>query len=371
MAERSILDLITEQGRANRVNVSGPFGSSNFTRDPEGQYTLNLAPNAQQQRAFNDLSNMSHQPTNRLWPNLGGVYTTSPLKAAQFQSTGMRPQPINVQGPSDPRRFGASANQRQIFNASPAQGIDQTRQAVFDQAMSLFQPQFDLSQRRLDQKLANQGLPMGSEGFTEEQNRLQDQQGRAVTNAALSAVLAGNDEAARQYANQLAGFNANVGASASDFGQRLGAAQNLFGQGMDIANFGLNRDLSTAAQNFGQGLQASLFDQGLLESGFDRNLQGQAFNAGEDQRRFGNQLGLGQARFGQELSSNQDFRSGEAQRAALAQALLSMMPQSPIMPIDVLGSFQGELASKPGNRFRDQLFNTAGNLGAAAIYAEM
>lgn len=76
--------------------------------------------------------------------------------------------------------------------------------AAFDRRMALLRPEFDTRQRKLDQQLADQGLPVGSEAFGDAQGTLGRQINEAQSMAAAEADSAGRQEAQRQLANALA-----------------------------------------------------------------------------------------------------------------------------------------------------------------------
>ena len=59
-----------------------------------------------------------------------------------------------------------------LSGALPSTDNELVRQATFDQGKSLLDPSFKDDRRRLEQQLADQGLPPGSEAFNEQLNRL-------------------------------------------------------------------------------------------------------------------------------------------------------------------------------------------------------
>lgn len=76
-------------------------------------------------------------------------------------------------------------------------------QAQFQRAMSLMNPQFDLQEERMQQRLANQGLPQASRAYTSETGRFQDSRNQAMEQAALAAVMGGGQEMRAQRGSQL------------------------------------------------------------------------------------------------------------------------------------------------------------------------
>lgn len=74
---------------------------------------------------------------------------------------------------------------------------DKVTAATFQRQAGLLAPQFELQTRREEQRLADQGLPMGSEAYTTERDRTARGQNEAYNAAALDAVLAGRQEQGR------------------------------------------------------------------------------------------------------------------------------------------------------------------------------
>lgn len=71
--------------------------------------------------------------------------------------------------------------------------------ATFERARGLLDPVFQREEERLRQRLANQGLPQGSEAFSGDLGVFNDKRNEAYTNAALDAVQAGRAEQSRLF----------------------------------------------------------------------------------------------------------------------------------------------------------------------------
>lgn len=69
--------------------------------------------------------------------------------------------------------------------------------ATFERGLNLLQPIFDNQTRRLEQQLADRGLPPGSEAHDRAVSELRRAQSDALENLALSSVSAARDQAAR------------------------------------------------------------------------------------------------------------------------------------------------------------------------------
>ena len=228
---------------------------------------------------------------------------------------------------------------------------------TFRRGLNLLEPQMDDDRARVEQRLADQGIPIGSEAYEAEMSRLDRQQALARENLALSSVGAGRQEHSRitDLARVLQGqrFGQDAQGNQMDFGQRhssarLGADESgrrfselLAGQRQQHGLNQVNREftarersrdfqenLASEAQYAAQRAQADRFaaDQARYAHGSDVQQRQQAYVnalAGEDQYfrqglaadQFGaqqaaarDQFGLGQRQW------NAQFGSHEAQR---------------------------------------------------------
>lgn len=82
-------------------------------------------------------------------------------------------------------------NIQQVLGQLPSVNNEAVTQATFQQAKNLLDPEFTQQRRRLEQQLADQGLPPGSEAFNEQINRLERSQGQQLQQLSLSSVLQG------------------------------------------------------------------------------------------------------------------------------------------------------------------------------------
>ena len=119
----------------------------------------------------------------------------------------------------------------------PEGGIDdpyQTRQAaenaVYGQAMSRLQPQFQSRREATEIKLRNQGLSPGDQAYDAQMQALDQQETDATNQALWSANAAGRDESGQM-------FDQMRDRSQTMFGQALGSNQQNFSQNMQTANY--------------------------------------------------------------------------------------------------------------------------------------
>ncbi len=69
--------------------------------------------------------------------------------------------------------------------------------AMYQAGVNRMQPQMDRQRRQIEQRLADQGLPMGSKAWQDEMNRLEQSQGDQLSQLSLNSVQAGSAEADR------------------------------------------------------------------------------------------------------------------------------------------------------------------------------
>lgn len=72
--------------------------------------------------------------------------------------------------------------------------IQRLEDATYEQTASRLRPEFEKQRSQLEQRLADQGLPIGSDAYNEEINRLEQNQNDQLQNLALQSVQAGRSE---------------------------------------------------------------------------------------------------------------------------------------------------------------------------------
>lgn len=210
--------LIAQQQAANDaafkqglISTSGPFGSAQFSQNPDGTTSLNTNLSPGQQEIFD------------------------PAQAAAANFANQLPQsPFSM--------------------ADVPQGMDLAN-AFFNQQIGLLQPGFDDRNRDLEVRAAERGLPIGSEAFS----ALMDPEARAQSlarqQAAQQAVLLTPQEQQRQLANALLirglPFQEAQGALSLQNQVQQPQTINPLGapQAVDVANIFQNDQLIQAQQN--------------------------------------------------------------------------------------------------------------------------
>lgn len=219
---------------------------------------------------------------------------------------------------------------------APAPSVDQfssDRDYITNLTMQRLQPFMDQEQAALDTRLANQGITLGGEAYSDAQLV----QGRRANDQRIAALLAGSQEQQRLFQNALAlrqqgvgeltaqgnyynaargqEFGQNLAGSEADFAQRLSAlgfgnqAQaQRFGQGMTAAGQGLQDALAVAGFNAGAVGQNNAQRLAAQQQGYNQALGAAGFNKDNALQRF--QMGM---------ASQQDLLAQQQQALAAQQ----------------------------------------------------
>ncbi|HZO86262.1 MAG TPA: hypothetical protein VFC26_13665, partial [Verrucomicrobiae bacterium] len=176
--------------------------------------------------------------------------------------------------------------------------------ALYQRATARLDPRFEMSDRQMETKLANQGITQGSDAYTRAMSDYSRDKNDAYSSATNDAILAGGQEQSRlfglgleqgQFANQAQqqGFGQNL--AGGEFVNQAQAQQ--YGQNANDATFAN----SAQAQRFGQGFSnAQLGNDAALAAGTFSNQAKMA------QGQFGNQAKMAQGQFSNDAAL-QDF----------------------------------------------------------------
>lgn len=307
----------------NRVNQVTPLGTSTWNgTGPGATQTVTLTPDAQQNltnqlRQDNALSGLGFNLIDQAGHSLQGQINTSGLPGLSGA-----PGQGNIQSNLD---YSHAPQVSTDFSAL----TNQAQNAVYNQAASRLDPQWQNAQSDLDAKLANQGITQGSEAYQRAQDEFSRQKNDAYNQANYSAVQAGDN-----LQNQL-------------FGQSLAARQ----QGTSEANAQGAFANDAQAQQYAQALQGAAFgnqarSQGLTEQ---TNLQMLPLN---------------------ELNA---LRS----QSQVQMPQFSSVPQSSVQPTNVSGNIWSAYNTQVANsnNFMNGLFGIAGAVASnpavgAAVFSD-
>lgn len=166
-------DAVAESAKINSINQYTPYGSVVYQKDANGiptSVTTSLTPTQQQ----------ALDQQNQLAVALGG----QAMNQAQYLPTDKYSL----------AKFGAAPTA-----ADFEQQGNQVRDAYFQQQMGMLDPTFAQESSRLEQNIANRGLPITGEGAKTLEDNLARRQNDARLQAANSAITAGGNEQTRLY----------------------------------------------------------------------------------------------------------------------------------------------------------------------------
>lgn len=237
------LQQIQTEAQVNRYNVRSPFGTRTWTQpgavSPMGfdawlsQTYPNGAPSAQQAvaGAMGGGNDRAGRPRNRDnnadwgtgWTAAApGVDVNAEyqkyLEGVNAQNAGGQWVMEETLTPSQQRQFDARnaiaeellARAKTQIPGIPADPFKATvdgsavKDAMYRRLTSTLDPHFDREESRLEQKLVNQGIPMGAEAFKSEYGDFARARDTSYERAALDAVLAGAGEEDNQFRRDLA-----------------------------------------------------------------------------------------------------------------------------------------------------------------------
>jgi len=158
-------------------------------------------------------------------------------------------------------------------------------QATFDAASARLQPQFDRQQEQLEQRLADQGLPAGSEAYQEQINLLRENQGEQLSRLSLDAVQAG-----RQEQDRLARLGAALRGQAFTEQSGLTSLENQ----ARAARFGEIGSLLGFAQPFTQFSTPQIDVASIINQGYQDQVQRYGLLGQREQQRAQDIAGLAQ-----------------------------------------------------------------------------
>ena len=235
--------------------------------------------------APNQLSSLNFDaaPANSSFSNQYGLPTDSSVARTSFSNQYGLPGDSSVARTSFSNQYQlptdtSVANRAFSFGGNLQYGVGDPngyRQRAQDAVSALQQPMLEQRRKQTEQQLANQGLAVGSEAYTNAMRDVND----AETRAGLMAIDAGRQEAAQQ------------------FGQNLQAGQfnnNTVGQAYQQALGQANFENQAQQQEFANQL-------GLNQIGYQQALGQANFENQAQQQEFANQMGLNQAGYQQAM----------------------------------------------------------------------
>jgi hypothetical protein len=337
----------TAQQKLNMIGTSGPTGTTSYTADPSqpGGYTQNTSLSPSEQAIFNQGTaaqsgalGIANDQLGRVSSALGQAANPAGVQQ-QYASGG----PIqSTVAPSGQLQYGFNQGQSvqgQVGSPDFNGAASQAANAVYGQATSRLDPQWQQAQSAEESKLANQGLGENSTAYQTDMANFNRAKTDAYNQANYSSVGAG------------------LAAQQQQFGQQLNQGQ--------FAN-------SAAAQEYGQNQGQAAFNNATTGQAFGQNLSAaQLANQAQAQQ---NQENQSAATFGNQANAQQFQQNAYAQQLPINEfnSLMSSSqvasPQgvqytpSQVAPTDVTGAYALNQQAQQA-AYQAQMQNQSSNLG--------
>lgn len=245
--------------------------------------------------------------------------------------------------------------------------LDAERARIEGALFQRLNPQLEQDRAALEQRLANQGITMGSAAY----NAAMDDYNRGINDLRLGIVGAGGDELSRMYNMSLAGRQQGV-AELLNQGQFANQAQQqAFGQNQTLADFANQARAQQAAELEAQGTfantaQQQAYAQALSDANLSNAARAQALNEQQAIGQYGNtarQQAIQEQAYARDrpLAELSAFMSGgQPQLPQFANT-----PMSQVQAADITGptyaSYQGQM-----NAYNQQMAQRNATMGALA-----
>lgn len=379
---------IRAEAQANRYNVQSPFGTQTWTPSktlfqkvgdgqykntvngitiagddslldmahPDANWTQTTTLDPSQQRQFDERNAIAEQMLGRANTQFSQLPTTPfaysaadpNVRGASDRINGMNaPSVRTTYGDFAPGQFNPGEYNPNTDDATSRELVrrlsslsdspwsanvngDAVRNAVYQKAKLLLEPTYNTMQERLDQKLTNQGLPIGSEAYGQASDVFGRERSNAYENAAFDAVLQGAQEEQNQFGRALGTRQQNV----ADIAAGLSGAQSQAAGEFGRYQAGRQQQQGEQAQQYGQALSTRQQQTSDLSGDYERFLQGQ--QAGQSAA-----LAADQAQQQREITQRQEQYNELAQLLG-GQQLNPLNPQN--APIDVSGAYANQQA---------------------------
>ena len=245
----------------NAVDQYGPYGATTFARRPDGTpyaQAVTLAPEVQEMldAQFGAGTALNQAASRQLGflPQDRFQLPDSP-SAGQYARDAFGDRTLDSSRFADP--LAGDLYQASAVGLQQAPSTQDIANTFYEQGKSRIQGDLDSARKQKGIELARRGIPVGSEIYTDEMNRLDTQQNNAYSDISRQAELAAGQEQSRQFGQNLS--TAQYGGQEQ---QRL--------QGADVTN----RSFLGQAQN----------------QQFNQLLSALGYGSGEYQTNLGNQL---------------------------------------------------------------------------------
>jgi len=292
-------ELANQQTASNRPNQTTPWGSSSWTSslgtDPAtGKPITNWSQNVsldptlqgsltQQMGLQANKANLANSMMPKVAESLSKPFDWSALPAAPTAATVQNTSGTNVQGSIvTPGQNTAMPTQTTQTTNEPAFAAQ--RDAIANAMFSRMMPLQQLETQTAQGRLANMGMPMGSEAYNREMGRMGMQHSASQYDALMNA----GQEQARMQQALLAQQQQAWGQQSGGMKQQNEALQNVYGQNLGAGNFAnaasgqvFGQNLKSNEQNFAQQQAAAAQQEQLRQNAISEQMQARQMSLNE------------------------------------------------------------------------------------------
>jgi hypothetical protein len=351
------IDAILASQFVNSTPTFTPFGSQQFYVSPTGQYSQVQAPSQPELERLASGYALGNTVLNRSLAGIDQIrpldFSTAPPAVAGLNYGGMpdRPWSIDMSGapsavtsldfsraPNAPNSyaFGGLSNVMTADQFAPERR--RIEDSIYGRQAEMLRDDFNRRDERLENRLVNQGLRLGSEGYGEARRQLGETENQAYADARTRAIQLGGDEFARAFGMSLQGRQqgANEAIAQGNFG--ADARQRAIAEATAQASFanqarqsGINE--SALQAQFGAGARQQAVNELLSNAGLANQARQSSINESALQAQFG--AGARQQAVNEQQT--QASLANQARAAAIQEQLLGR--QVPLQELQTYAGF--------------------------------
>jgi len=372
-----------ENAALNRVDQTGPTGSIDWKRGPNGGWSQTTSLSPDQQGHLDQANWLATHSLASL--KLNPQKLQFGVDPAQLQTNVSNPGvPVqSVQGAGALSR-GVDANPLQSsLNLNGVSAIPQADNAaynkavnsVYGQATSRLNPQWNQDQTRLETQLTDQGIPQNSDAWNKAMSEFSRNKNDAYNSAFNNAVTQGSQVQNNLFnmglqANQAGVSNALTSGNFANQAQAQGFGQNL-------SNANLNN--AAQGQRFGENLQSGQFADQAAQQRLAQALQAAGFGNSSKEQMFQNGMQNANLNNTNQLALTSQLMQEAGMPSAFSQVSLPGIAGAQVAPTDVLGAnslaaqtqmanYQNQVAQN--SSAKGGMGSLLGTLGSAAIMSD-
>src|SRR6185437_8769420 len=225
-----------EQAKLNNINTNSPLGSTLFTQGPDGQYTLNQNLSPELQSLFGTQTGLANTIAGavpgQVAAGTSGVGAGTHLINGAVNGVGsaLPTSGLNFTGlPALPSSSSDFSNE-----------VNNAQNAAYNTQAAYLQPQQAEQSSNLAQKLADQGIPLGSDAYDRAQGDLSRSQTFANQQAQNAAVTAGQQEQNTLFNENLGARQQGVGEQEAQYSAPISALSSILQSGEGLIGQGQN-----------------------------------------------------------------------------------------------------------------------------------